>query len=44
MNKKFSALGFLVALCLAAMTTAPAVAQQKKPNILVIWGELHGDH
>ncbi|MCH7914072.1 MAG: sulfatase-like hydrolase/transferase, partial [Deltaproteobacteria bacterium] len=39
MNKKCRVFGFLVALCLLVMTAAPAVAQQRKPNILVIWGD-----
>lgn len=39
MNKKYRAFGFLVALCLLVMTAAPAVAQQEKPNILIIWGD-----
>ncbi len=39
MNQKFKALGFLVALLFLTLTTAPGIAQQKKPNILVIWGD-----
>jgi len=39
MSKKISALGVLVAVGLLVMTVIPAGAQQKKPNILVIWGD-----
>ncbi|MEE8125566.1 MAG: sulfatase-like hydrolase/transferase, partial [Nitrospirales bacterium] len=40
MNRKFNALGLLVAFFLLLMTAACAEAQQqKKPNILVIWGD-----
>ena len=39
MSKINSTLGVLVTLYLLVMTTVPAVAQQRKPNILVIWGD-----
>ena len=39
MNKGFRMLVFLVVLLFSASTMAPAIAQQNKPNILVIWGD-----
>jgi len=39
MNKGFRMLVFLVVLLFSVSTMAPAIAQQNKPNILVIWGD-----
>ena len=32
-------LGSLAAIVAASLTNAPAVAQQQKPNIVIIWGD-----